>query len=181
MKNILCLALLQLALSFTFVLISQNSALELQGRGANLIETTCERTPFYKLCVSTLQSDPRSSSADVAGLAHIAADKLKAKAAATLGQITGLLKAAKDPKLKIALRDCVDYYNAIIKYDVPEAIEAVAKGDPKFGVEGATDAANEADACERGFQNQLRFPISASNKAVHDLSAVVASIVQLLL
>lgn len=87
MKNILCLALLQLALSFTFVLISQNSALELQGRGANLIETTCERTPFYKLCVSTLQSDPRSSSADVAGLAHIAADKLKAKAAATLGQI----------------------------------------------------------------------------------------------
>ncbi|XVE82302.1 hypothetical protein DITRI_Ditri15bG0137300 [Diplodiscus trichospermus] len=174
MKNIISLALLHLALSLTFLPVSH-------GRGANLIETTCQSTPFYNLCVRTLQSDPRSSSADVSGLAHIGADKLKAKATAALGQITGLLKVAKDPKLKMALRDCVDYYNAIIKYDIPVAIEAVAKGDPKFGVQGANDAANEADACERRFKNQPNSRISASNKAVHDLSAVVASIVQLLL
>ncbi|XWS14231.1 hypothetical protein CRYUN_Cryun36dG0105400 [Craigia yunnanensis] len=181
MKKTITLALLQLAFSFSFFPVSHNSALELHGRGANLIETTCKRTPFHNLCLSTLQSDPRSSSADVAGLAHIGADKLKAKATATLVQITGLLKGAKDQKLKMALRDCVDYYNAIIKYDIPVAIEAVAKGNPKFGVQGATDAANEADACERRFKNQHNFPITGSNKVVHDLSAVVASIVQLLL
>ncbi|XP_022741974.1 cell wall / vacuolar inhibitor of fructosidase 1-like [Durio zibethinus] len=181
MKNTISLALLQLAFSFTFLPVSQNLALELQGPGANLIETTCKGTPFYNLCVSTLRSDPRSSSADLLGLAHIVADKLKAKTTATLGQITGLLKGAKDPKLRMALRDCFDYYNAIIKYDIPVTIDAVAKGNPKFGVQGATDAANEADACERRFKNQPKFPISSSNKVVHDLSAVVASIVQLLL
>ncbi|XP_022761287.1 cell wall / vacuolar inhibitor of fructosidase 1-like [Durio zibethinus] len=181
MKNIISFALLQIACSFTFLPVSQNSALELQGNGGNLIETTCKKTPFYNLCVSTLQSDPRGSSADVAGLARIGADKVKEKATATLGQITGLLTGAKDPKLKMALRDCVDYYNAIIKYDVPVAIEAIAKGNPKFGVQSLNDAANEADACERKFQNQPKFPISDSNKVVHDLSAVVASIVQLLL
>ncbi|XWS08468.1 hypothetical protein CRYUN_Cryun40dG0004800 [Craigia yunnanensis] len=180
MKNIVSLALLQLAFSFTFLPVSQSSALELHGSVVNLIETTCKRTPFYNLCVSTLQSDPRSSSANVAGLALIGADKLKAKATATLGQITGLLKGAKDPKLKMALRVCVDYYNAIIKYDIAVVIEAVTKGNPKFGVEAATDAANEADACERKFKNQPKFPISG-NKVVHDLAAVVASIIQLLL
>ncbi|KAK8487029.1 hypothetical protein V6N13_022830 [Hibiscus sabdariffa] len=181
MKNTFSLALLQLSFCFTFFALTHISALELHGHGASLIETTCQRTPFYNLCVSTLRSDPRSSGADVAGLARIGADKLKAKATATLRQITALLKVTKDPNLTTALRECVDYYNAIVKYDIPEAVEAVVKGDPKFGVEGATDAANEADACGRGFKNQPRFPIYDSNKVVHDLSAVVASIVQLLL
>ncbi|XVF38897.1 hypothetical protein REPUB_Repub20aG0142500 [Reevesia pubescens] len=181
MKNTISLVLLQLAFSFTFIPVNQISALELQGNGANLIETTCKRTPFYNLCVSTLQSDPRGSNADGAGLAHIGADKLKVKATATLRQITGLLKGAKDPKLKMALRKCFDLYNIIIKYDVPVAIQAVSLGDPKFGVQYLTDAAIEADSCERSFKNQPKFPISSSNKVVHDLSNVVASIIQLLL
>ncbi|KAG4126846.1 hypothetical protein ERO13_D10G180700v2 [Gossypium hirsutum] len=181
MNNTISLTLLHIAFCFTLVSFTPISALELHGTGANMVETTCQKTPFYNLCVSALKSDPRSSGADVAGLAQIGTDKLKAKATATLRQITALLKVAKDPKLKMALRDCADYYNAIVKYDIPVAVEAVTKGDPKFGVEGATDAANEADACGRGFKNQPKFPIYASNKVVHDLSAVVASIVQLLL
>ncbi|KAG8480832.1 hypothetical protein CXB51_025304 [Gossypium anomalum] len=36
--------------------------------------TTCKKTPFYDLCVLTLKSDPRSSTADVPGLARIVAD-----------------------------------------------------------------------------------------------------------
>ncbi|XP_039055185.1 cell wall / vacuolar inhibitor of fructosidase 1-like [Hibiscus syriacus] len=155
--------------------------MELHGHGADLIQTTCQRTPFYYLCVSTLRLDPQSSGADVAGLARIGANKLKAKATATLPQITGLLKVTKDPNLEMALSEYVDYYNAIVKYDIPEAIEAVVKGDPKFGAEGVNDAANEADACGRRFKTQPKFPIYGSNKVVHDLSVVVASIVQLLL
>ncbi|KAE8733141.1 Poly(A) polymerase, putative isoform 1 [Hibiscus syriacus] len=181
MKNTIYLALFHLSFCFTVFAFTHPSAMELHGHGADLIQATCQRTPFYNLCVSTLRSDPRSSGADVAGLARIGAHKLKAKATATLRQITGLLKVTKDPNLKMALSECVDYYNAIVKYDIPEAIEAVVKGDPKFGVEGANDAANEADACRRRFKNQPKFPIYGSNKVVHDLSAVVASIVQLLL
>ncbi|XP_044500333.1 cell wall / vacuolar inhibitor of fructosidase 1-like [Mangifera indica] len=38
-----------------------------------LIETTCKRTPHYDLCIKTRRSDPKSSRADVKGLAYIAA------------------------------------------------------------------------------------------------------------
>ncbi|XWS14230.1 hypothetical protein CRYUN_Cryun36dG0105300 [Craigia yunnanensis] len=132
----------------------------------NLIETTCKQTPFFNLCVSTLQSDPRSSTADVAGLAHIAADSVNAKATATLNQITGLLKSAKDPNLQKALQSCVDSYNTIVKADIPVAIEAIVKGNPKFAVQSATDAANEAQDCEKSFANPPKSPVSDSNKAM---------------
>ncbi|OMO58511.1 Pectinesterase inhibitor [Corchorus olitorius] len=174
-NNIISFVLLQIAFSFTFLPETHQLS---SSTNLNLVETTCKKTPFYNLCLSTLQSDPRSSKADVAGLAHIGADKVKARATATLRQITVLLKGAKDPKLKTALTECLDLYNTIIKYDIPVAIDAVVKGNPKFGVESAADAANEANDCERRF---IKSPISGSNKAVHDLSSMVASIVQLLL
>lgn len=147
-----------------------------------LIHTTCKNTPFFDPCVSTLQADPRSSTAaNVAELAHIAADSVNAKSIATLNQITGLLKSAKDPNLKKALQECVDKYNAIIKADIPTAIEAIDKGNPKFAVGSATDAANEAQICENGFANTVKSPITVSNKVVHDLSSVLSSIASLLL
>ncbi|KAE8730966.1 Poly(A) polymerase, putative isoform 1 [Hibiscus syriacus] len=175
MNKVICFSLLHLIFSFTF------SPVNSRENGASLIDTTCKTTPFYNLCVSALQSDPHSSSADIPGLAQIGANKVKAKATATLRQITALLKEAKDQSLKKALLDCLDYYNAIVDYDVPTAIDAVVKGDPKFGLRGLNDAANEALACERRFEKQPKFPIEGDNKVVHDLSTVASSIVALML
>ncbi|KAJ6325305.1 hypothetical protein OIU76_012398 [Salix suchowensis] len=39
--------------------------------GADLVQETCQKTRYPDLCVKTLKSNPRSSSADVKGLAHI--------------------------------------------------------------------------------------------------------------
>ncbi|TQD82552.1 hypothetical protein C1H46_031897 [Malus baccata] len=47
---------------------------------ANLIAQTCNQTPYPDLCISTLQSDPRSAKADVKGLGIIMVDAVKAKA-----------------------------------------------------------------------------------------------------
>ncbi|XVF62417.1 hypothetical protein PTKIN_Ptkin09bG0006000 [Pterospermum kingtungense] len=174
MAKIISLIVLQAVFSFTFLQISYSDK--------NLIETTCKHTPLFNLCVSTLKPDPRSSNADVAGLAHIAADSVNAKATATLNQIKGLLKSAKDPNLQKALQHCLDSYNSIIEADIPVAIEAVVKGNPKFAVNSATDAAIEAQTCEKSFANYPpKSPISDSNKAVHDLCAVLESIASLLL
>ncbi|XWS38915.1 hypothetical protein CRYUN_Cryun18bG0004400 [Craigia yunnanensis] len=173
MTKTIFLVILQAVISFTCLPVSYSAS--------DLIETTCKQTPFFDLCVSTLQADPRSSSADVAGLAHIAADSVNAKATATLNQITGLLKSAGDPNLLKALQGCVDKYNAIIQADIPVAIEAIVKGNPKFAVSSATDAANEAQNCENSFANPPNSPITDSNKAVHDLSTVLESIASLLL
>ncbi|XP_038991634.1 cell wall / vacuolar inhibitor of fructosidase 1-like [Hibiscus syriacus] len=175
MNKFICFSLHYLIFSFTF------SPVNSRENRASLIGTTCKTTPFYNLCVSALQSDPHSSSTDIPGLAQIGANKVKAKATATLKQITNLLEQSKDQSLKKALLDCVDYYDAIVEYDFPTAIDAVVKGDPKFGVQGLNDAANEALACERRFEKQPKFPIEGDNKVVHDLSAVASSIVALLL
>jgi len=142
-----------------------------------LIEQTCRRTPFYDVCISSLKSKPRSSGADVTGLALTMVDVLKTKATETLNHIKALLHGS--PKLKRSLRSCADSYKAIIEGDVPEAIEALKKGNPKFAEQGANDAADEATSCEGRFSG--RSPLTDMNKAVHDVAAVAAAIVRNLL
>ncbi|KAE8717801.1 Poly(A) polymerase, putative isoform 1 [Hibiscus syriacus] len=174
MTKIISLLVLQALFCFTLFPLSYSAN--------SLIETTCKQTPYLDLCISTLESDPRSSSADVPVLGCIVADTANAKASATLNQISTLLKSATDPKLKKALNGCVELYNMIIKHDIPVAIDALEKGDPKFAVEYATDAGNNAQDCEDRFgKSSTNSPISGGNKAVHDLSVIVESIASLLL
>nr|ASW25868.1 Pectinesterase inhibitor [Litchi chinensis] len=145
---------------------------------ADLIDDTCNKTPFYNLCVTTLRSDPQSSKADVQGLARIAAIKLQDKATSTKNQINDLLKGKTDPKLKGALNICADAYNIIVKYDISVIIGAITKGNPKFAEEYAIDLTKEADKCGKGISGS---PLASNNKFVHDLSDVVLFIVRLLL
>ncbi|CAK7325275.1 unnamed protein product [Dovyalis caffra] len=144
---------------------------------ANLIRQICKRTPNSNLCVTSLLSDRKSSTADVNGLALIMVGVLKAKSTSTLNLINQKLK--KSPALKQPLTSCARKYGAILTGDIPQATEALQKGDPKFAESGANDAAIEADTCEAGFKG--RSPITASNKLVHDISGVTAAIVRNLL
>ncbi|MBA0749719.1 hypothetical protein Gogos_003617 [Gossypium gossypioides] len=174
MTKIISLFILEAVFCFTFFTGSYSDI--------NLIQTTCKKTPFYDLCVLTLKSDPRSSTADVSGLARIVADSVNAKAIATLNQISALLKSVKDPTLEKALEGCIVSYNTIIQADIPVAIDAIEKNNPKFAVQSATDAGNEAQACENSFaEKPSNSPIFSGNKAVHDLSVVLQSIASLLL
>ncbi|KAK8661851.1 hypothetical protein V6N13_091442 [Hibiscus sabdariffa] len=174
MTKIISLIILQALFCFTFFPLSHSAN--------SLIESTCTKTPFPDLCISTLKSDPRSSTADVSGLALIVADSVNAEAMATLNQISTLLKSATDPNMKKALSGCVDSYNTIIKADIPVAIDAIEKKNPKYAVDSATDAGDEAQRCEGSFRgNSANSPISGSNKAVHDLSVILRSIASLLL
>ncbi|KAK8333404.1 hypothetical protein V6Z12_A10G200400, partial [Gossypium hirsutum] len=118
---------------------------------------------------------------DVPGLARIVADSVNAKAIATLNQISALLKSVKDPTLEKALEGCIVSYNTIIQGDIPVAIDAIEKNNPKFAVQSATDAGNEAQACENSFAEKAsNSPIFSGNKAVHDLSVLLQSIASLL-
>ncbi|KAK8671242.1 hypothetical protein V6N13_037842 [Hibiscus sabdariffa] len=174
MAKIISLLALQAVFCFTFFPLSYSAD--------SLIETTCKQTPFVDLCVLTLESNPQSSTSGVPGLARIVADSANAKANATLNHILTLLKTATDPELKKALDVCVVSYNTIIEGDIPVAIEAIEKNNPKFAVEYADDAGNEVQTCEDSFaRNTLDSPISDRNKAVHDLCVIFESIASLLL
>ncbi|KAK7388028.1 hypothetical protein VNO78_22829 [Psophocarpus tetragonolobus] len=146
---------------------------------ANLIEETCKQTPHDNLCIQYLSSDPRSTHADVSGLALIMVDVIKTKSNNVLDKIQKLLEENPEPGLKEALSSCADRYKAILQADVAQAVAALQKGDPKFAEDGANDAAIEATSCENTFSGQS--PLSNDNTAMHDLAATTAAIVRQLL
>ncbi|RVW71581.1 Cell wall / vacuolar inhibitor of fructosidase 1 [Vitis vinifera] len=109
------------------------SLTQIQFSRADLVDQTCKQTPNYDLCVKTLRADPRSSTADVTGLALVTVDAIKAKATATLDRINGLLGTTPDPKTKAALSHCGELYdNAVLKADIPSAIEALRRVIPNL-------------------------------------------------
>lgn len=168
---------------FVLCLVGLSVTQLIQMSRADLVDQTCRETPNYNLCVEALRSDPRSSGADVAGLAVVMMDRVKAKTMATLDRISELLGAAPAPdsKTEAALRRCAKLYDrAVLKADIPSAMEALRTGNPKFAEQGANDAANEADSCERAFSTP-RAPITSFNRSVSNLSRLASAIIRLLL
>ena len=104
-------------------------------------------------------------------------DIVRAKASTALRFINQELK--RSPGLRRPLRFCASSYDAILTADIPEAIEALQKGDPKFAENGTNDAAVEATTCEDGFHGKS--PLTNLNREVHDNSVVASAITRMLL
>ncbi|KAM6565748.1 hypothetical protein CsatA_024876 [Cannabis sativa] len=191
MKNIIAMY----SFAVVFVIFSLTFSPQLTHCRPNklddLIESTCKQTPNYNLCISSLQSDPRSSKAtNVEGLGLVMVDVVKSKAQATLDRINQLLKQQKSSStstgtttstLKQALDHCALNYGAILNGDIPQATEAFTKGDFKFAQQGSDDAANEANLCENEFTPSGSSPITQMNKDVHDVALVTSSMAKMLL
>ncbi|XP_058730269.1 cell wall / vacuolar inhibitor of fructosidase 1-like [Vicia villosa] len=145
---------------------------------SSLIENTCKKTPNYNICIQSLKQNSGSSVADVTGLAQIMVKVMKAKANDGLNKIHQLQRVRNGGARKV-LSSCGDKYRAILVADIPQAIEALEKGDPKFAEDGANDAANEASYCESEFNGKS--PLTIQNNAMHDVSVVTAAMVRQLL
>ncbi|KAL5065566.1 hypothetical protein RYX36_027303 [Vicia faba] len=146
--------------------------------GANIVQETCSKTPNSALCIQYLNADPKSSTADVSGLALIMVNVIKNKANIAVDKIKQLSESIPADQ-KVALMSCADKYNAILVADIPQATEALQKGNPKFAEESANDAAIEANGCENGFSGKS--PLTAENNVVRDASTITSAIVRLLL
>lgn len=95
----------------------------------------------------------------------------------TLKEINGLYK--QRPELRQALYECSRRYKTILNADVPEAIEAISKGVPKFGEDGVIDAGVEAAVCEGEFKGKS--PLTSLTKSMQKISNVTRAIVRMLL
>ncbi|KAK7363447.1 hypothetical protein VNO77_05590 [Canavalia gladiata] len=164
---------------FIMILIPANESRTLVPNDEKLIDNTCKKTPNYNVCVQSLKAYPGSSGADVTGLAQIMVKVMKAKANEGLKKIHELQRLRQGPKQQRALSSCASKYRAILIADIPEATEALQKGDPKFAENGANDAANEATYCEDDFSGKSL--LTKQNNDMHDVAAVTAAIVRLLL
>ncbi|KAL7178335.1 hypothetical protein ACSBR2_031481 [Camellia fascicularis] len=80
---------------------------------SNLIRQTCRHTNNFNLCVASLVSGPRSSNADVKGLACISLQQVLAKAIQTL-QIGKLFNQTSDRLLLEFLGTCIEEYNKAV-------------------------------------------------------------------
>ncbi|KAJ1406692.1 Pectinesterase inhibitor domain [Sesbania bispinosa] len=148
----------------------------LQPNNAKLIEETCNKTPSPSLCIQILQADPRSSSADVKGLAQIMVDEIKAKSNSVLNKINQLLKEGGEKK---ALSSCAFKYRVILEVDVPRATQALRFGDPKFAEQAANDSGLDAKSCEESFSGKS--PLTNENAFMRTVADVTSAIVKLLL
>ncbi|KAF3456382.1 hypothetical protein FNV43_RR01032 [Rhamnella rubrinervis] len=167
-------------ISLSILLPLTQSSILPQAEPNNLIANTCKKTPHYDLCVSSLESNPESSSADLNGLAQIMVNIVLSNTSSTLDYIQGLLKEAPEPQLQRALADCAELYIPVVKFSLPQAIEALISGHFGFANYGISDAAKEAAACEKAFSGSIKSPLTDRNSIVRDLADIATAIINLL-
>ncbi|KAJ4721976.1 Pectinesterase inhibitor [Melia azedarach] len=143
----------------------------------NLIIQICKKTPFRDLCISSLNS---SAPTDVKGLATIIAQRVLENATDNLNYIQGLIKQAPDPQQERALANCAELYIPVVKYELPQAIDALCKGHYGFANYGIADVGKQADACEKGFSGSAKSPLTDRNKLVRSLSDIAVAIISIL-
>ncbi|KAK4800689.1 hypothetical protein SAY86_021176 [Trapa natans] len=145
----------------------------------NLVEQTCHLTPFYDICLSALRSSPTSATSDLHGLAQIIAGSVLQNANQTLSQIQQLLdRSTADPKTEQSLAYCAELYIPVVKYTLPQAIDALRRGRLGFAVYGISDAVDEIGGCQKLLS--LESPVSEGNKLVTSLATVALAIIKLL-
>ncbi|KAL7594298.1 hypothetical protein Lser_V15G27499 [Lactuca serriola] len=148
-----------------------------------LIESTCKATPSYNLCLTTLLSNPKSSSGDVSDLGLIMVGATRVKATQAIQHIKSLY--GSHPELRRSLSECAQMYIAVVKADVPSAIQALDGGQPKFAEDGMADTAVEAQACERSFSgggaHKSPVTLTEMNKGVENTANVARAIIRMLL
>ncbi|KAJ4836092.1 hypothetical protein Tsubulata_029658 [Turnera subulata] len=147
---------------------------------ADLIEKTCKKTPHHDLCVSSLQSSNQSSRADVKGLASIMANITLSNATDTLSYIQLLINQTTDSDLERRLDYCGEVYIQVVEYILPQAIDALVKGQYGFADYGMSDAGSETDSCQDKI-SKFKLPVTDRNKLVHDLAEVTEAICKILL
>ncbi|KAJ9181778.1 hypothetical protein P3X46_005836 [Hevea brasiliensis] len=146
----------------------------------NLIEKTCKKTPYYDLCVSSLQSNPQSSNTDVRGLASIMGNITLSDATNTLNYIQELINQTTDPELERPLTHCAELYISVVDYILPQAMEALANGHYGFAKYGISDAGEEAHSCEKKTSG-LKLPLTEMNKVMQNLHDIAVAIINTLL
>lgn len=143
----------------------------------DLINKTCKKTPDYNLCVSSLQSNPKSLDADVQGLADIMAKITLSNATDTLSYIRKQVNQTEDPKLEQSLAYCAEVYIPVVQYILTQAINALNMGGYGFAKYGMLDAADEVDSCT----GSKKSPLAGRKQLVLDLCGVTVAIINILL
>ncbi|KAI4317116.1 hypothetical protein L6164_025019 [Bauhinia variegata] len=117
-----------------------------------LIQKTCKNTNYYKLCYSSLKSDPRSRKADPKGLAAIMIGIGMTNATATSSFLSSeLIATTNDTVLRRVFKECADKY----KYAgdaLQDSLQDLANDLYDYAYLHITAAADYPNACHNAFK-----------------------------
>ncbi|KAK9283573.1 hypothetical protein L1049_011821 [Liquidambar formosana] len=125
----------------------------LMDSNENLIQEWCRKTTHDQLCLSWINSDPRTSlKSEPKGFGVILTDLAKAKATSTSSHIAGLLKNTTDNATRNCLTGCSDGYASVMQdLDVNfELLDAPHYLPFASGFYAAKDKASDCEACFEG-------------------------------
>lgn len=148
----------------------------------DLIDDICKKTIYDKLCVDSLRADPRSSSADKKGLAHIMLQLSLAKANGTYNQYLVLMKQPMEPILKQCIQICRDNYYITVT-ELISSIKYLDENDFFNAKSDAGAAVTCTVTCEESFTEWhpiRKDPLKKENDAFFHFNVMLSSLLNLL-
>jgi hypothetical protein len=163
-----------------------------------LVQSTCNATTYYDLCVAALVADPSSSTADLRGLCAIAVSAAAANASATQAALaknaTSLGSSGSEPlpgggrvgraqaQAPLLLRSCAGKYGEA-REALLEAREAVGEEAYDYAFVHVSAAAEYPAVCRTLFRRKrVAYPaeLAKREKALEHLCTVAIDIITLL-
>ncbi|WCJ23273.1 Plant invertase/pectin methylesterase inhibitor superfamily protein [Euphorbia peplus] len=165
---------------FIFILLIL-SHLSPETNSADLIAEICKKTPFYDLCINSLNPLAPTTS-DIKAVASTMANLVLSNATDTLSFIQQLIKSGPDPpELQKPLANCAELYIPVVRYNLPQAIGAFTRGKFGFASYLLSDARKQAQDCEKNFSgSEEPSPLTQKNKLISNLCDVAVAILKLL-
>ncbi|XP_058096236.1 putative invertase inhibitor [Magnolia sinica] len=149
---------------------------------SSLVHKTRESTIDYKFCIHTLDSDPRTTTADLVGLANISLDLTFHNATDTHVYISRLLENANEPTIKKWLNICHEKYGYALA-GISDSFNDLAYKDYENLNLSAQLVGAQALQCEKSFgakEESHKSPLSLRNDDLNRLSDIVATIASIL-
>ncbi|RLN23327.1 cell wall / vacuolar inhibitor of fructosidase 2-like [Panicum miliaceum] len=132
-----------------------------------LLQSTCNSTSFYDVCIAALAADPSSSTADVPGLCAIAVSAAAANASGTATFLANASDAAATPETDRALlRTCAAKY-AAARDALLAARASLAAQDYDYAFVHASAAAEYPAVCRTLFRRRQQRPSASRTTATY--------------
>ncbi|KAG2246510.1 hypothetical protein Bca52824_086138 [Brassica carinata] len=136
----------------------------------DLIDTICKATPFFDLYTKSIAS----------AMANVVLGNMTD----TLGYIQSLIRHSQDPAAERA--QCAEVYLPVVRFNIPQAIEAMGRGEFGFAMYVLGDAQKHSDSCQKwinsaGADDESSVPLTARNKLVKNLCDVAISVIKSLM
>ncbi|XP_027156298.1 pectinesterase inhibitor-like [Coffea eugenioides] len=129
----------------------------------DLVERVCSKSKDPSFCTKALESDPRSRTANLAGLCQISIDLSTTNAKSTQALVTSLGKKATDKISKEIYNTCLENYTNSISV-LGDCTKRLQAGDYAGVNIKASAAQTEVDTCDECFkERKLSEPPTLTN------------------